>query len=258
MYNTAAGRLYGKSAIVTGAARGLGAEIARRFALEGANVMVNYHSSEKEALALVNSLKSSQKVRGKVVPFKADVSDASQRAFLVDAALKEFGTIDILVNNAGVRFSKKFLETEENEYDTVLNVNLKGPFFLCQKVAPVMLKQNYGKIINIASVSALAQRSGLTYVDYVCSKAGVIGLTRSLAVNLGPSIFVNAICPGLIETDMTADLSPQVKNGMASETLLNRFGKPQDIASAALFLASDESDFITGEIITVAGGRGMR
>jgi 3-oxoacyl-[acyl-carrier protein] reductase len=135
---------------------------------------------------------------------------------------------------------------------------LKGVFFLCQQVAPIMLKQKRGKIINISSVSALAQRSGLTYPDYVSSKAGMIGLTRSLAVNLGPFVCVNAICPGTIETDMTASIPRQVKNIMARESLLNRLGETEDIANTALFLASEESNFITGEIITVAGGRGMR
>jgi 3-oxoacyl-[acyl-carrier protein] reductase len=243
---------------VTGASKGIGAAIARKFALEGANVLINYNRSKDQALELADSLKNDYLVTGKIVPFRADVSDLAQIKALVEEALRQFEHIDILVNNAGVLMKKNFLEVTERVFDIVMDVNLKGAFFLCQKVAPIMLKQKQGKIINIASVSALAQRSGLAYADYVSSKAGLIGLTRSLAVNLGPFVNVNAICPGTIETDMIVSISRQVKNTMARESLLNRLGQSEEIANAALFLASDESNFITGEVVTVAGGRGMR
>jgi 3-oxoacyl-[acyl-carrier protein] reductase len=251
-------RLNGKSAIVTGSSKGIGAAIAKAFAYEGADVLINYNKSQAKALELVTTLTSDSRVRGKISSYRADVSNVRQSKALVAKALREFGKIDILVNNAGILLSKKFPETSEKDFDRTMNVNLKSAFFLCQAVAPIMLKQKHGKIINISSVSALAQRSGLTYVDYVSSKAGMIGLTRSLSVNLGPYINVNAICPGTIETDIISWMPKQIKDTMASESLLNRLGKPEDIASASVFLASGESDFITGEIVTVAGGRGMR
>jgi 3-oxoacyl-[acyl-carrier protein] reductase len=140
----------------------------------------------------------------------------------------------------------------------VVGVNLKGAFLCCKEVTPVMRKQRKGNIINISSVSGLSQHSAVRYPDYVASKAGLIGLTRSLAVNLGPSIRVNAIAPGVIETDMTTSMSRSRRKAMKEEALLKRLRGPEEIAKAALFLASDESDFVTGEVITVSGGRGMR
>lgn len=250
------GTLKGKTAIVTGASKGIGAAIAKAFALSGANVLINYNSSKDQALKLARTLERGRK--SKVIPYRCDVSDLTEAKNMVSFALKEFGTIDILVNNAGILVTKDFIDTTEDDYDRVLDVNLKGAFFLSKEVAPIMKRQKGGRIINIASVSALAQHSGLTYVPYVCSKAGMVGLTRSLAVNLAPYVNVNAICPGTIETDIIADLPQAAKTKMASESLKKRLGLPREIASAALFLASDDSDFITGEILTVAGGRGMR
>jgi 3-oxoacyl-[acyl-carrier protein] reductase len=251
-------RLEKKSAIVTGGSRGIGAAIARRFVLEGANVLLNYNSSKEQALRLAENLSKETKSGGRVIPFKADVSNFSETKAMVSKALQEFGRIDILVNNAGIIFRKKFLETTEEDYDKVMNVNLKGVFFLTQQVVPIMLEQKKGKIINISSISGLAHPSTLTHPDYVASKAGLIGLTRSLAANLGPYINVNAICPGTIETDMIASLSDRARELSANESFLKRLGEPEDVAGAALFLASDDADFITGEIITVTGGRGMR
>jgi 3-oxoacyl-[acyl-carrier protein] reductase len=256
--NTINGRLNGRSGIVTGASKGIGAAIATKFALEGANVLINYNKSKEQVADLVDSLKDNPQVSGKIIAYRADISNLSQIRMLVAKSLREFGRIDILVNNAGILISKHFLDVREKDYNKVMDVNLKGAFFLCQAVAPIMLRQRHGKIINISSVSALAQRSALTYADYVCSKTGMIGLTRSLAVILGPNINVNAICPGTVKTDMIAWMPERIMDSMTQESLLNRLGKPEDIATAALFLASDESDFITGEIITVAGGRGMR
>jgi 3-oxoacyl-[acyl-carrier protein] reductase len=251
-------RLKGKSAIVTGASKGIGAAIARTFALHGANVLINYNSSGPLATELVNSLRDEPRVTGRLVTQKADVSDSTDRKELIAKAAQEFGGIDILVNNAGILLRKNFPDVSEKDYDRVMNVNLKSAFFLSQLVSPMMIQQKRGKIINISSVSALAQRSGLTYVDYVSSKAGMIGLTRSLAVNLAPSVNVNAICPGTVETDIIASMATEIKENMATESLLGRLGTPEDIAGTALFLASDDSNFITGEILTVAGGRGMR
>jgi 3-oxoacyl-[acyl-carrier protein] reductase len=248
-------KLKGKCAVVTGASKGIGAGIARAFAREGASVLINYNNSEKVALELTESLNDSI---GSVVSFRADVSKDAERKALVSKALEEFGRIDVLVNNAGIIERNSFLETTESQFDRIIGVNLKSAYFLCHAVAPVMLKQEKGSIINISSISGLAQVSTLAHVDYVVSKAGLIGLTRSLAVALAPYVNVNAICPGTIETDMTASLSKETKEFSASESLLKRLGTPEDVAKAAVFLASGDSNFITGEIITVAGGRGMR
>ncbi len=177
---------------------------------------------------------------------------------MVEKTIEKFGRIDILVNNAGILVPATFLDSTEEMWDRMMDVNLKGSYLCAKEVAPIMLNQKRGKIINIASVSGLPQKSALGNVPYAASKAGVIGLTRALAVNLGPHLNVNAICPGLIETDMSASLPPERRRIPIEEAPLQRNGKPDEIAYAALFLASQESDFITGEIITVSGGRGMR
>jgi 3-oxoacyl-[acyl-carrier protein] reductase len=248
-------KLKGKSAIITGAGKGIGAAIARAFAQEGANVLINYNNSEREASELSESLKNSE---GKVEIFRADVSIAGERKELVSKAISEFGRIDILVNNAGIIVRNSFFETTESQFDRVIATNLKAAYFLCHAVAPKMIEQRRGNIINISSISGLAQVSTLGHVDYVVSKAGMIGLTRSLAVALAPFINVNAICPGTIDTDMIARLSNEKREFSASESLLGRLGTPVDVANAAVFLASEDSSFMTGEILTVAGGRGMR
>jgi len=258
MNKGAQGRLAGKSAIVTGASKGIGAEIAKMFAREGAEVLVNFNNSESEAKNIVEYILSQTLGSTRAISFRADVSKLSEVKSMVVAAMKEFGKIDILVNNAGILIPKKFLDTTEDDFDRVLGINLKGAFFCCQQVAPIMLDQKRGKIINIPSISGLAQPSGLKFVDYVSSKAGMIGLTRSLAVNLAPELCVNAICPGTVETDIVDFLPEETKRNMKEESLVKRLGTPADIAYAAVYLASDESDFVTGEIITVGGGRGMR
>jgi 3-oxoacyl-[acyl-carrier protein] reductase len=249
------GRLEGKVALVTGASKGIGASIAKLFAAEGASVALNYNSSEGEARHVLGQIEDSN---GKGVLFRADVSDTSQVKQMVSQTLHEYGTIDILVNNAGIIFRHSFFEATEDDFEKLVAVNLKGPYVCSREVASAMLERGRGNIINISSVSGLAQPSGLANPDYAMTKAGLIGLTRALAVNLGPKIRVNAICPGTIETDMTSVIPAERKNMLKEEALLKRLGKPDDIAHAALYLASDESDFITGEIITVSGGRGMR
>ena len=248
-------RLQGKIALVTGASRGIGRAIAKLFAEEGAKVVINYSRSEKEAASLAEEIKQQG---GEALLVKADVSQAQEVKEMIKKVADEFGRIDILVNNAGILIQSPFLESTEEMWDTMMAVNLKGSYLCAKEVAPLMLKQKSGKIINISSVSGLAQKSALGNVPYAASKAGVIGLTRSLAVNLGPTINVNAICPGLVETDMSASLPPERRRIPVEEAPLQRIGRPEEIASAALFLASEESDFITGEAITVSGGRGMR
>jgi len=248
-------RLKGKVAIVTGAGRGIGQAIARLFAQEGAKVALNYSKSEKGASSLADEIR---KNGGEAFLVRADVSKADEVKRMIQKTIEKFGRIDVLVNNAGVLFPAAFLDSTEEMWDKTMSVNLKGMYLCSKEVAPIMLNQKRGKIINISSVCGLAQKSALGNTPYAVSKAGVIGLTRSLAVNLGPAVNVNAVCPGVIDTDMVAFFSPERKNAIIEETLLKKIGRPEDIAYAVLFLASDESDFITGEMVTVSGGRGMR
>jgi 3-oxoacyl-[acyl-carrier protein] reductase len=248
-------RLQGKVALVTGASRGIGRATAKLFAREGAKVAINYTRAEKEAQSLAEEI---NKQGGEVLLVKADVSKMDEVKGMVQKTFEKFGRIDVLVNNAGVIIVSPFSELTEEMWDRMVDVNLKGPYLCSKEVAPIMLNQKKGKIINISSVSGLAQRTALGNVAYAAAKAGVIGLTRSLAVNLSPHINVNAICPGLTETDMATSLPPERNKMVIEETPLKRIGKPEDLAYAVLFLASDESDFITGEVITVSGGRGMR
>jgi 3-oxoacyl-[acyl-carrier protein] reductase len=248
-------KLKDKVAIVTGAGRGIGRAIAKNFALEGAKVVINYNKSEKQAKSLEQEIQSEG---GTALVIKADVSKPNDVKELVKKTMDEFGRIDILVNNAGVLIPATFLDSTEEMWDKTINVNLKGSYLCSKEVAKIMLDQKKGKIINISSVCGLAQKTALGNTAYVASKAGVIGLTRSLAINLGPTINVNSIAPGVTDTDMVSFFTPERMNVIIDETPVKRIGKPEEIAAAALFLASDESDYITGEVITVSGGRGMR
>ncbi|MDA4133839.1 MAG: SDR family NAD(P)-dependent oxidoreductase, partial [Thaumarchaeota archaeon] len=222
-------RLAGKVAIVTGASKGIGAAIAKMFADEGAKVVVNYYKSEEQAREVAAQIKESG---GKCLLAKADVSKTPDVKRMVSKAVGKFGRIDILVNNAGVLIAKDFLDSTDEDWDRVVDVNMKGTYLCCREVAPIMLTQKKGKIINISSVSALAQPSALKYPDYVSSKAGVIGMTRALAVRLGPMITVNAICPGTIETDILSFMPAETKQKMAEENFLKTLGKPLYVAQA--------------------------
>jgi len=165
--------------------------------------------------------------------------------------------VDILVNNAGVHFTDDFLDASEDVWNKTMDINLKGAYLCCKEVAPIMLKQKKGKIIMMSSNSGLYHPSAMRYVEYVTSKAGMNGLTKALALKLGPYITVNAICPGYIKTEMVDFNDPETERKLLDETALKRFGTPEDVANTAVFLASDEADFITGELLIVAGGRGM-
>jgi len=246
--------LKGKVAIVTGASRGIGSAIATRFAKEGAKVVLNYNRSAEEAAKLLAKIKE---VGGEAIMVKADVSNATEVKQLVQKAVNAFGRIDILVNNAGVMFPNTFLDADESVWDKTIDINLKGAYLCSREVAPIMLEQKKGKIINISSNSGIYHPSALRFVEYTVSKAGMNGLTRALALKLGPYVNVNAICPGWIKTEMTENTNPQLEKTILEETPLKRFGTAEEVANAALYLASDESDFVTGELHMVAGGRGM-
>jgi 3-oxoacyl-[acyl-carrier protein] reductase len=247
-------KLKGRVAIITGASRGIGSAIARRFVNEGAKVVVNYNLSEDLALRLVDELR---KNGGEAIAIKADVSKHDEVKQLVRKTVDAFGRVDILVNNAGVLLEKTFLDAPQDAWDKIIDVNLKGAYLCSKEVAPIMLQQKKGKIINISSNSGLYHPSAMTNVEYVASKAGMNGLTKALAFKLGPYVNVNAICPGWIKTEMVARTDPEIEKKILEETVVKRFGTPDDVANAALYLASDETNYVTGELHLVAGGRGM-
>jgi len=247
-------RLKDQVAIVTGASRGIGRSIAEVFANEGAKVVVNYNTDETRASEVAKEI---EKKGGHAICVKADVSNAGDVKRLISTTLGKFGRIDILVNNAGVMFPEDFLAASQQVWDKTIDVNLKGAYLCSKEVAPIMMRQKRGKIINISSNSGLYHPSSMRYVEYVTSKAGMNGMTKAMALRLGPCITVNAICPGYIKTEMVAHNDPATEKMLLDETALKRFGRPDEVASAAVFLASDEADFVTGELLIVAGGRGM-
>ncbi len=247
-------KLKDRVAIVTGASRGIGHAIARAFAMEGAKVVVNYNSSEENASRLVEEIR---KEGGDAITVRADVSKPADVKRLVKKTMEKYGRVDILVNNAGVLFQKTFLDADEEVWDRTLDINLKGAYLCAKEVAPIMLKQRKGNIINISSNSGIYHPSALDLIEYVASKAGMNGLTRALALKLGPDIRVNAVCPGWIKTEMTASSDPAFEKAILAETPMKRYGTAEDVANATLYLASDDSNFVTGELLMVTGGRGM-
>jgi 3-oxoacyl-[acyl-carrier protein] reductase len=247
-------RLAGKVAIVTGASRGIGKSIALRFAGEGAKVVVNYRNRAAEADAVVADIRSAG---GDAIAVAADVSSSTDVRRLVDETMARYGRVDVLVNDAGVMVAKSLFDTTEDDWDQTIDVNLKGAYLCSKAVAPIMIAQEGGTIINMSSNSGLYHPSAMRFTEYVVSKAGMNGLTKAMALALGPHVTVNAICPGWIRTDMVEIIEPEVQQRILDETALHRWGTPEDVASSAVFLASDEAAFITGELLIVAGGRGM-
>ena len=245
--------LKGKCAVITGASRGIGKCIATKFAKEGANVVINYRNNEEEALKVKQELED---LGSQVLVVKADVSELEQAENLIKEAKKEFGRVDILVNNAGITKDNLIIRMKEEDFDSVIKTNLKGAFNCLKAVTPIMLKQKYGKIVNMASVVGVVGNPG--QVNYCASKAGLIGMTKSLSKEIGSrNITVNAIAPGFIDTDMTKILSDDQKKKILSQIPLNKFGNVEDIANVALFLGSENSNYITGQVIHVDGGMAM-
>jgi 3-oxoacyl-[acyl-carrier protein] reductase len=246
--------LEGKVAIVTGSSRGIGRAIAERFADEGAKLTVNWAQGEALAGELVEGIIRNG---GEAIAVGADVSRSADVRRLVKATVDRFGRVDILVNNAGVMVSKSLLETTEEEWDRTIDVNLKGAYLCSKEVVPIMQSQKYGRIVNISSNSGLYHPTAMRFTEYVTSKAGMNGLTKAMALALGPYITVNAVCPGWIKTEMIEGTDPAVEQRILDETALRRWGNPDEVAGAALFLVSKDADFVTGELLIVAGGRGM-
>lgn len=245
--------LNGKCAVITGASRGIGKSIAIKFAKEGANIVINYKNNEEEALKVKKEL---EELGSKVLAVKADISELKESENLIKEAKKEFGRVDILVNNAGITKDNLIIRMKEEDFDNVIKTNLKGAFNCLKAITPIMLKQKYGKIINMSSVVGVIGNPG--QVNYCASKAGLIGMTKSLAREIGSrNITVNAIAPGFIDTDMTKVLNDDQKKKILSQVPLNRFGSVEDIANVALFLASGNSNYITGQVIHVDGGMAM-
>ena len=245
--------LEGKAAVVTGAARGIGRGIALALAAEGASIaMLDLHDSPaaRETMSAVEALG----VRCGLYP--CDVSNAEAVTAAAEAAIRDFGRIDILVNNAGVTRDKLMMAMSEEDFDFVTSINLKGTFLVTKAFIRHFLKNRYGRIINISSVVGLCGNPG--QANYVASKAGVIGLTKSVAKEYAPrGITCNAIAPGFIETDMTAAMPEAARTAMLATVPAARAGCTKDIANAALFLASDLSSYITGEVLRVDGGLAM-
>ena len=244
--------LEGKVVLITGGARGIGKEIAMVFAKEGANIAicdVNLEEAEKTA-------KEIQDLGRESLAFKADVTDSNQVQAMVDKILDKLSKIDILINNAGITKDNLLLRMSEEEWDKVIAVNLKGTFICTKLVSKVMLKQRSGKIVNLASIIGIMGNAG--QANYAASKAGIIGLTKSVAKELASrNICVNAIAPGFIRTDMTSKLPEEVQKKMLSVIPLARFGEAKDVADLALFLSSESSSYITGQVIQVDGGMVM-
>lgn len=245
--------LSGKVAIVTGASRGIGRETALTLAGYGATVIVNYCGSKDKAEAVVEEITAAG---GTAKAYQGDVSDFDVAKEMITSVKKEFESIDILVNNAGITKDNLIMKMSEEEFDKVIEVNLKGAFNCMKHVSRIMLKQRSGHIINMSSVSGVMGNAG--QVNYCASKAGIIGMTKSLARELGSrGITVNAIAPGFIETEMTDVLSEDVKENLLGSIPLKRMGQTKDIAETVAFLASDKAAYITGQTISVDGGMGM-
>ena len=238
-----------KVAVVTGASRGIGRQIAISMAKEGAVVIVNYNGSAAKA-----EQAKSYGVQALVVA--GDVTDPNTAVRTFDETIRTFGRVDILVNNAGITKDNLIMKMSEEEFDKVIEVNLKGAFNCIKHVSRQMLKQKSGRIINISSVSGVMGNAG--QANYCASKAGVIGLTKSVAREIGSrGITVNAIAPGFIDTEMTAVLPDDVKKAMGEQIPLKHFGETKDIAEAVAFLASDEAAYVTGQVLHVDGGMAM-
>ena len=245
--------LSGKIAVVTGASRGIGREIALTLASYGASVVVNYNGSKEKAEEVVKEIEDKG---GVAFAVKASVSKSEEVEIMIKEVMERFGRIDILVNNAGITKDNLVMKMGNDDFDAVIDTNLKGTFYCMKQVYRIMLKQKAGRIINMSSVTGVIGNAG--QVNYAASKAGVIGMTKSLARELGSrGITVNAVAPGFIETEMTDVLSDKIKQEIEGQIPLRKMGQVKDVAEAVAFLASDKASYITGQVLHVDGGMAM-
>ena len=245
--------LDGKTALVTGASRGIGRAIALCLAAEGARVAINYAGNVKAAEEVKAAIEAAG---GTAILCQADIADSAAVEAMVANVVKEFGTIDILVNNAGITRDTLLMRMKDEDFAKVLDTNLKGVFYCTKAISKLMMKKRSGRIVNMASVVGLVGNAGQT--NYAAAKAGVIGFSKSAARELASrGITVNVVAPGFIGTDMTAGLPESVKEKMLTDIPLGRMGEPEDVASAVLFLASDQASYITGQVVNVDGGMVM-
>lgn len=245
--------LKGKVAVITGAGRGIGRSIALQFAEYGSKVVLNYRNSITQVEELLNQIKQSG---GEAIAIQADISKEEDVKKLLQEAVNYYGRLDVLVNNAGITKDNLMMRMSSEDFDQVLDINLKGTFFCMKHASNVMLKQRSGKIINISSVVGIAGNVG--QINYAASKAGVIGMTKTAARELASrGITVNAVAPGFIETDMTETLSDKIKDATITNIPLRRYGKAAEVASAVSFLASEAANYITGQVLQVDGGMVM-
>ncbi|WP_077612884.1 3-oxoacyl-[acyl-carrier-protein] reductase [Clostridium sp. Marseille-P2415] len=245
--------LDGRVAVVTGAGRGIGRAIAVKLAGQGATVIVNYNGSESKALEVVKEI---EEKGGKAEAIQCNVTDYESAGAFLEGVIRKYGKLDILVNNAGITRDNLLMKMSEEEFDAVINTNLKGVFNCMKHVSRQMIKQKSGRIINISSVAGVLGNAG--QANYCAAKAGVIGITKSFAREAASrGITVNAVAPGFIRTDMTDVLPESVKAGTLEQIPMKRFGTTEDIADAVAFLASEGAGYITGQVISVDGGMAM-
>lgn len=245
--------LDGRVAVVTGASRGIGRAIAVKLAGQGATVIVNYNGSKSKALEVVKEI---EEKGGKAEAIQCNVTDYESAGAFLEGVIRKYGKLDILVNNAGITRDNLLMKMSEEDFDAVINTNLKGVFNCMKHVARQMIKQKSGRIINISSVAGVLGNAG--QANYCAAKAGVIGITKSFAREAASrGITVNAVAPGFIRTDMTDVLPESVKAGTLEQIPMKRFGTTEDIADAVAFLASEGAGYITGQVISVDGGMAM-
>ena len=245
--------LDGKVALVTGASRGIGRAIALKLAAEGAKVAINYAGNTAKAEEVKAEI---EKNGGEAILVQADVADSAAVEAMVNTTVEAFGQIDILVNNAGITRDGLMMRMKDEDFDAVINTNLKGVFYCTKLVSKLMMKKRSGRIINMASVVGLMGNAGQT--NYAAAKAGVIGFSKSAAKELAArGITVNMVAPGFIDTDMTAAMTDKAKEMTLTGIPLNRMGTPEDVANAVAFLVSDNASYITGQVINVDGGMVM-
>ena len=251
-------RLKNKIALITGASRGIGKATALLFAKEGANIVLDYYVSDYEPDALENVNKvlgELEKIGVEAIKIEADVSNELDVKKMIEVAIKRFGRIDILVNNAGIVYDVSISERSLKQWERTVDTNLLGTYLCSKFISQHMLRNKYGKIINLTSTNAINSFNPDS-IDYNASKAGIISLTKNFAKELAPKVQVNAIAPGWVDTDMNKDLSKEFIEDETEKIYLKRFAKPDEIAKAILFLASDDAGYITGSILVVDGGHG--